>query len=275
MEQYKRKRSTDIGQVSKVMNRFKYMHADRESLIAEQPSELLPSIMVSGYPRTGTSTMMRMLWMGGLPVLADKAMVNEEGGPASEDSVESWRACPYGSFELYDVAKRLHANPPTWSEGRAFKLVTTYIERIPLDRPIVCIMMVREHAEIIASLLTMRTIWEEDPHESVERGRKALEDIGIPYIQVWYHDMLRYPKATAERVRDFLAPYTTVYMDINAMAEAVDRNARKKGLENAGMDKDPIIHFGDKDVMVPVDRTRNMELFDGTEEPVAYKHGKT
>ena len=53
-------------------------------------SDTAPLIIVSGFPRTGTSTMMRMLHLGGVEVLADDE--NMEGGREFD---------PYGDFSLW------------------------------------------------------------------------------------------------------------------------------------------------------------------------------
>ena len=177
-----------------------------------------PTIIVSGFARTGTSTMMRMLFAGGVDVRA------------TEDRMQPLnRYSPSGTFELKDVGLRLAEEPPEWTAGRAVKLVAQYMDWLPQNRPLRVIFMLRDPREIVASLVAMKVIWEDDPVSAVGRARRILRDFDVPTMDVQYHDMLKYPRATARLVADFIERPD---LDIDAMASVVDAGARKKAFKD-------------------------------------------
>ena len=81
------------------------------------------SVMVSGLPRTGTSTMMRMLELGGIPVLAAEDTMTSKG-----------QHNPYGYYELKDVGHTLNESDPSWTNGHVVKLVAPYLHFTPMNR---------------------------------------------------------------------------------------------------------------------------------------------
>lgn len=177
-----------------------------------------PLIVVSGFPRTGTSTMMRMLHLGGIEVIADPGHMN---GRHEFD--------PYGDFELVD--KELDSfkeRTPDSTAGKAVKLIAPLVPKLcPTDRDIRVIFMLRDPNEIVAALLAMRVVWEWTPQEAVAYARNFFTHHDIPVKYIQYADMLGYPRTTALTVSDWLS------MDakgdtIIKMASAVDKNARTK-----------------------------------------------
>lgn len=183
-----------------------------------------PLVVVSGFPRTGTSTMMRMLELGGIPILADED--HREGRHEFD---------PYGDQELVgEDLKNVKNMELASTQGRAVKMVTPFIyHTCPLDRPVKVIFMLRDPREIVASLLAMRTVWEWDPIESVAHARQFLEAHNIPIQYIQYTDMLTFPRTTALMIERFLDRR----MDVDEMVKAVDKDARKKIKGEGGQDR--------------------------------------
>lgn len=171
------------------------------------------TIVVSGSPRTGTSTMMRMLEAGGVPVLVSKK--SKEATPQS----------PYGWYEVAFIGPVFFKSEPAWSNGKAIKLVAPYISWLPLDRDLKVIFMLRDMNEIVASLLAQQSFWEYSPEDCVRDARRYLERNNIDVHFVQYRDMLKYPKSTSIGIADFLGIDS---LDIDAMVGIVDPKARYK-----------------------------------------------
>lgn len=184
---------------------------------------LKPTVIVSGFARTGTTTMMRMLEAGGIDVLADdqsKRRLNVHH--------------PTGTYEIRDIGTYLAESEPRDTAGRAIKIVTQYLEWLPMDRPVRVIYMVRNVHEIVASLLAQKVIWEDDPVTAIGRGRRLLADFAVPQLDVNYHDMTHYPRATATAVAEFVSPGLDMDLDLDAMARVIDPAARQKSYEEEG-----------------------------------------
>ena len=171
------------------------------------------SIIVSGFPRSGTTTMMRMMYLGGFDILASKR---------SQEKQDEFS--PYGVFELDFVKDEIRKNDPEWLSGKVLKLVSPYIRHLPKRDNYKVIFMLRDENEIISSLLAMRTIWEDVPSECNAWALEFLKRHNIPVLKIQYREMVQYPKTTAMQIGDFLE----VEVDFDAMAKAVDRNPRKR-----------------------------------------------
>ncbi len=189
----------------------------KKSSIKKRRREALdiPAILVTGFPRTGTSTMMRMLLYGGIEVVADEALKKAQN-----------EFDPYGSFELENVGQTLNDALPGDQEGKAIKVVTPYVSFIPLNRPFKVIFMLRDLTEIIASLAAMQVVWEHSPDESISYARYFFEQNNIPVHYVKYKEMVKYPRATAIGIKNFLGK--EFKFNVDAAIKAVDPNARKK-----------------------------------------------
>lgn len=173
------------------------------------------TLIVTGFPRSGTSMMMRMLRLGGVEVLRD---------PKFDLPEHKHQYDPYGVDEVENVGPTVKANNKSWTANKAVKMVTPFVEWYPIDRPLKVIFMQRDHAEIITSLLAKKDIWGMDIGESVAVARRFLEVMNIPTLFVQYREVLAYPKSTCLRVQDFLE----VELDIETMKTGADPNARKK-----------------------------------------------
>jgi hypothetical protein len=96
-------------------------------------------IVVSGLPRSGTSMMMAMLKASGIKLLVDDIR------SADQDN-------PRGYYE-YDKVKRLHKDA-SWlheAQGKAVKIVSSFLEFLPPGYHYRVIFMQRTMAEILAS----------------------------------------------------------------------------------------------------------------------------
>lgn len=179
------------------------------------------ALIVSGFPRSGTSTLMRMLYFGGIDVLA----ADEQVEPDSPQ-----RFNPYGSYELKNL-KDLEANPDLVESipGHAIKIVCPYMQWFPFIVGVKhkCIMMLRDRNEIISSLMAMRTVWEHDIADSIRETIEILTTMDVPIHRIHYKDMITYPRSTALGIADFLQEDLTVDLDIDEMVKAVDLGARR------------------------------------------------
>src|SRR5690349_24095288 len=99
--------------------------------------------IVSGLPRSGTSMMMRMLELGGLPVLTDKQRVADDDNPNG-----------YYEFE----AVKQTAEDDSWlegSEGSAVKMVYRLLYHLPEGRSYRVLFRRRNLDEVLASQQVM------------------------------------------------------------------------------------------------------------------------
>jgi hypothetical protein len=192
------------------------------------------TLIVTGFPRSGTSMMMRALKFGGVEILSDPEYnyVELTGEPVSP-------ADPYGVEELSNVGPMIKEHDKEWTANKAVKMVTPFIEWLPINRPLKVIFMVRDHAEIITSMLAKKDLWGMDIAQSVEFARGYIEHMKIPTLFVQYHEMVKYPKSTAVRIEDFLG----VELNVEEMIKAADPNVRTKYKRDHGLTdlKDPIL----------------------------------
>jgi Sulfotransferase domain len=180
-----------------------------------------PIIVVSGLPRTGTSMLMNMLLVGGVPLLTD--------GIRSADSSNS-----RGYFE-YEPVKELEKNGnPSWlphARGKAVKIISFLVTWLPETYDYRVIFMQRELSEVIASqheMLAERGELPEPPDQS--RTRRLYENhltqvtrllVSRPcfrHLMVPYRDAVENPAKQARRISEFLDRR----LDVNRMAAVVD-----------------------------------------------------
>lgn len=171
------------------------------------------TIVVSGFPRSGTSMMMRVLDNAGIEVLT-----SERHRKALND------AEPDGVLELDGVNAELANHPSDWTANKAIKIVAPYIELVPLDRPVKVIFMLRPIHDIVVSLLAQRTVWESDPWSAIPAARKYLEVKNVPTHFVEFNEMKKYPKSTIAGIRDFLE----VEFSVEDALKGVYQNARQR-----------------------------------------------
>lgn len=171
------------------------------------------TVVGTGFPRSGTSMLMRKLMLGGIEVIADEQMMDPQH-----------KHDPYGCLELKNVGEELHLLGEEKTANRAIKIVCPYATWIPTDRPVKAIFMLRDLNEIVSSLLAMKSIWDEDIAGCIAWTRGYLKHNEIPTLFIQYREAIKYPKATAVSIRDFL----DADLNVDEMVGAVDRDARTK-----------------------------------------------
>ncbi len=177
--------------------------------------------IVSGLPRSGTSLMMQMLHVGGLPVLSD--------GEREADTDN-----PKGYLE-WERIKQLPKNPGLIAEveGKVVKVISHLILSLPTDRDYRVIFMQRPLPEVLksqdemlrrrgqADLVADNSAMEEFFHRHlIEVNQWLARHANMKVIRVHYHRVLREPKVVAEEVAAFLE----TPLDIDAMIGQVDGN---------------------------------------------------
>jgi hypothetical protein len=175
--------------------------------------------IVSGLPRSGTSMMMRMLDMGGMPMLIDHIRVADDDNPK-------------GYYE-YEAVKRTK-DDPSWLEGsggKAVKMVYRLLYDLPKDRSYRVLFMKRKLEEVLASQRTMLErkgagsdqISDEQMQALFRRELNAFYDWvpqqkHIEMIAVDYNRVQQEPAVEIQRVQEFLGGR----LNVAAMADVVD-----------------------------------------------------
>ncbi|MBZ5719363.1 MAG: sulfotransferase [Acidobacteriia bacterium] len=175
--------------------------------------------IVSGLPRSGTSLMMQMLAAGGMTILAD--------GERRADADN-----PKGYLE-WERIKQLPKEPAliAEAEGKVVKVISQLLLSLPADHEYRVIFMQRPLPEVMASqdeMLRRRGTYDPkvDTSAVISAFRDHLYEVHVrlnsqPNVKVLrlpYHDVLREPKATAEKIAQFLG----VVLNTDAMAGQVD-----------------------------------------------------
>ena len=164
-------------------------------------------VIVSGLPRSGTSMMMQMLAAGGAPVMTDSKRKADESNPE-------------GYYE-WEGAKRLLRNPKAIeeAEGKAVKVVSLLLNRLPRAHRYKVIFMHRSMDEMAASQLRMlNRMGVAPPIDDTSRLKKLATNHQERVIRllgelnyadslvVDYADTISNPGETARKVADFLGP---------------------------------------------------------------------
>lgn len=183
------------------------------------------TVVVSGFPRSGTSMMMRVLKSAGFDLLVSERHLTALN-PAEPDGV----------LELDGLNAELAEHPPEWTANKAIKIVAPYIGFLPLDRPVKVLFMLRPIHDIVVSLLAQRSIWEQDPWSTISAARKYLEVKNVPTHFIQFEEIKKYPKSIISGIRDFLE----VDFNIEDAIKGVFHDAR----DRMEMDKKKIIKAG-------------------------------
>ena len=177
-----------------------------------------PIIVVSGLPRSGTSMMMKMLEAGGIEVVTD--MIRE----ADADN-------PRGYYE-FEQAKKVETDD-SWlpgMRGKAFKMVSMLLKKLPKGFEYKVIFMCRDMEEILASQAKMleRLGKPAGPDDAsmadhfsghlsdLETWLAGVENFDVLYIQ--YADVIASGDASARRIAEFIGHP----MDVSAMEKVID-----------------------------------------------------
>ena len=173
------------------------------------------TLIVTGFPRSGTSMMMRMLGLGGVELLYDKKL---QDGPYVN------QFDPYGVMELERPMDVFKGHPTDFTANMAVKLTTPMIRCLPIDRPLKAIFMLRDQTEIISSMLAKRDLWQPEIAESIAFARYYLDYNKVPTLYLHYKDVINYPKSFCTRIENFLE----VELDIPEMVTGADGKVRER-----------------------------------------------
>jgi hypothetical protein len=176
-------------------------------------------VIVSGLPRSGTSLMMQMLQVGGMPLLTDELRLPDADNP--------------NGYWEYEPVKRLQQDN-SWipkAEGKAVKVVSALLQYLPPQHTYKIIFMQRPLQEVLAS---QRVMLERRGEQSGKADDKTLEAVfaqhldriehwlatqqHITVLYVNYQETIADPAETATRVAQFL----DLPLAVDAMARAVD-----------------------------------------------------
>lgn len=176
--------------------------------------------VVSGLPRSGTSMMMQMLEAGGVPILTDRVRAADEDNLKGYYEFERVKALPQDTAWLEEA------------RGKAVKIVSELLRRLPADHAYRIIFMRRDLREVLASqgqMLIRRGVASPGgvgDDRMAEVFRKHLREVeawvaGQPQAAVFYADyneILREPGRWAEEIGRFLGGG----LDVKRMAGVVD-----------------------------------------------------
>lgn len=176
--------------------------------------------IVSGLPRSGTSMMMRMLEVGGMPVLVDNIRVADDDNPRG-----------YYEFEPVKQTKR-DASWVQQAPGKAVKLVYRLLYDLPADYQYRVLFMRRNLNEVLASQRKM--LARDGRGDDVDDGEMAAlfraelakfdawvkKQPNFTLIDVQYNELLSEPEPVIHRVAEFLDGS----VDRESMAQVVDKS---------------------------------------------------
>lgn len=222
IKQNRRQAGDDVPRAAAVKEPQAEAAASPEDMPPPVIRELDPArtlTVVAGLPRSGTSMMMQMLEIGGLPVLSDSKR---------EADVDN----PKGYFELEAVTRLRNDN--TWlgdAVGKGVKIIAQLLPSLPVDLHYKVIFMERDLDEVLASQRAMlerlqRPQAKLAPDRLKQTYRRQLENVkvwlarqpNIHVLHIEHRQALDDPRGTAERVSTFLGGKLAVEM----MADAVD-----------------------------------------------------
>ncbi|QEG34751.1 sulfotransferase domain-containing protein [Bythopirellula goksoeyrii] len=186
-------------------------------------TNILPTVVVSGPPRSGTSLMMQMLLASGIKVITD--------GERAEDDNN-----PRGYFEHKEVM-RLAQDKSIFhdSAGKAVKVIHALLKHIPVGMPLAVIFLERDLDEVLASQSVMlERLGRPQAKIAPQRMRDILESqltlvrkelearTDTSLLEVKYAQLIADPTATAKQIAAFLEPVLGRQLDYEAMAACVD-----------------------------------------------------
>ncbi|MCW5202254.1 MAG: hypothetical protein QTN59_06930 [Candidatus Electrothrix communis] len=186
--------------------------------------------IVSGLPRSGTSMMMNMLELGGLPPMTDNLRAADPDNPKGYYEYERVKQLPDGDSEWLQDA-----------EGRTLKIISALLHYLPTTYRYRIIFMERAVEEVLASQKKM-LLRRGEVHDSVSdeelaamfrKHLRQTEDwlrehqAHVSCLKVSYNAILKEPGPIIRQINRFLGGN----LDIAAMESVVDpalyRNRRE------------------------------------------------
>ena len=174
--------------------------------------------IVSGLPRSGTSLLMQMLKVGGIPVVTD------DKRPADADNSK-------GYYEFEPVKKLEKYN--SWladAEGKSLKVISLLLRSLPDNYQYKVIFMTRNMSQILASQQAMLknrnaennsiddAIMAKHFEAHIEITKKWLQEASnVDVIYINYEDLLSAPDESINMIINFLE----IPLDIKAMISII------------------------------------------------------
>ena len=184
--------------------------------------------IISGLPRSGTSMIMQMLEAGGIEIVTDNIR------KADKDN-------PRGYYEFEQVKKiKEDASWLDECQGKAVKIVSTFLYQLPSYKKYKIIFMRREMEEILASQRVMlqrlgtegANVSKEKMAVKFERQLKNVDEwlarqdnIDVLYIK--YNDVIHDSHSHAVSVNRFLGGWLNIDKMVNVVEESLYRQQKK------------------------------------------------
>jgi len=175
--------------------------------------------VVSGLPRSGTSLMMKMLVMGGMPALTDQVREADDDNPEGYYEYERVKSIKNGDIAWLELA-----------QGKVVKVIAALVVHLPATYQYRVVFMKRAMPEILASQRKMLIRRGEDPDKisDEEMGRlfqKHLQQVenwmdsqpNIQRLDISYNTLLKEPLPEIDRINRFLGGW----LDAGKMGEAI------------------------------------------------------
>ena len=157
--------------------------------------------VVSGLPRSGTSMMMKMLEVGGLPPLTDNLRTADEDNPKGYFEFERVKKMPDGDISWVEDA-----------QGKAVKVISALLEHLPPAYTYRVLFMQRKIDEILVSQKQM-----------LVRSGKPTDQVSDEQLAEMYGKHLAKVKAWLDEQTNF----SVNYLDYNAMLADPTKYARQ------------------------------------------------
>ena len=182
-------------------------------------------VIVSGLPRCGTSMMMQMLEAGGMSLVTDHIRMPDEDNPR-------------GYYE-FEKVKKIREDA-SWLEnchGKAFKMVSSLLYHLPVDKNYKVIFMRRKMQEILASQKVMlqrlgresSDVSDEKMAENFEKHLRDVEDwlsrqSNIEVVYINYNEVIHDPHENVRLVSRFLGDR----LNPDKMADVAEKSLYRK-----------------------------------------------
>lgn len=161
------------------------------------------TIVVTGFPRSGTSMLMKVLAQGGIALKADEQREADEHNP---QGYYEWSAIKKMGQQAVDFSE---------TEGKAVKIVAPLLRYLPADRPYLIIWLERPLLEVIISQEKMKgqnDAVKNFPFQlalQLEEEQNRLQSWlnqqpNISWQSVAYHDFIKNPEGEIKRLARFL-----------------------------------------------------------------------
>ena len=179
--------------------------AETERLKAEYDAiEPLDFLIVSGLPRSGTSLMMQILQVGGLPLMTDAKRLADEDNPE-------------GYYEWEEI-KKLAKNPRLIepATGKAVKVISALLPNLPGKHRYKILYMLRPVAQVVDSQWAMLARQGKLPKseklhliEAQESHSRQIREVlkksdRVELLEISFPDLIANPQPILQQLKEFL-----------------------------------------------------------------------